>query len=135
MNWLNKLFEKDEFLEELQNYPDSYQSFFVKLTDVADEKVWAKFMLNPKFALSEEGVKQIEKEEIKTFPILEEATKCGLNQVVLLVAYLQYATADPLFDQGAKKTYWISIIRNRKPTDSFPHHYSIANYLEQYGYI
>ena len=57
------------------------------------------------------------------------------QRVVLLVSYFQYATADPLFDQDAKKSNWISVIRNRKSVDSFPHHNAIVNHLEHCGYI
>lgn len=135
MNWLTKLFQKDEFLDELGKHPDSYQIFFEKLVGVADKKIWAKFMLSPEFALSNDGIRQIEEEERKTDPILKKATEEGLNQVVILVAFLQYVTADPLFDQDTKKSCWISIVQNRKSVDSFPHHNAIANYLKQCGYI
>ncbi len=135
MKWLDKLFQKDDFLNELNKRPDLYQQFFEKIVGIADEKLWAKFILNPKFAISDEGVKQIGEEETKTDSIFKEAVEMGLNQVVLLTAYLQYATADPLFDQGKKKSYWISVVKNRKPVDSFPDHNAIANYLEKIGYI
>lgn len=135
MNWLNRLFQKDEFLEEVKKNTGLYQIFFEKMVKVADDKLWAKFLLNPKFATSDEGVKQIEEEEKKTDPILNKAKAEGLNSVALLVIYLQYASADPLFDQGNKKSYWVSVIQKRKSVDSFPDHRSIIHYLERYGYI
>lgn len=137
MGFLSKLFgtETDEYLNELRRKPVEYQRFFEQIEKVADAKAWARFILNSKFALSEEGVKQIEEEEKKTEPIFKRAKEENLNQVVLLVVYLQYATADPWFDQDAKKSCWISVVQNRKSVDSFPDPYAIANYLKHYGYI
>jgi len=126
---------KDEYLDEISKHPDSYQYFFEKISEVANDNLWAKFILNSKFVLSEEGIKQIEEEEKKTDPILKDATEKGLSQIVLLVMYLQYATADPLFDQDTKKSHWVSVVLNRDSVDSFPHHNAIVQYLEKYGYI
>lgn len=135
MKLLNRFLKKDKFLEELNRFSVLYQEFFNRIEKIADDKIWAKFILDPKFALSDESTNQIEKEEKKIELILKEVAEKGLNQIVLLVAYLQYATADPLFDQNTKKSYWISVVLNRKSIDSFPHHDAIINYLEQYGYI
>ena len=135
MNFLKSWFKKDEFLDGIRKHEGLYQLFFDKLTKVADTKIWAKFILNPKLALSEDGMKQIEEEEKKTDPIFKEATEKGLNQIILLVVYLQYATADPLFDQDTKKSYWVSVVQNRKSVDSFPHHNAIVSILDKLGYI
>lgn len=137
MGFLSKIFgtEKDEYLDELQRKPIEYQHFFEQIEKVADAKIWARFILSSKFALSEEGLKQIGEEEKKTEQIFKKAIENNLNQVVLLVVYLQYATADPLFDQNARKSHWVSVVRNRKSIDSFPDHNAIINYLKQCGYI
>lgn len=132
---MKKWFQKDKFLEELNKNPNLYQEFFNRLVEVADESVWAKFILNSEFALSDEATKIIEKEEKKMEPIFKEGEKRKINQVVLLVAYLQYATADPLFDHEKKKNFWIDVVRNRKSIDSFPHHNAIADNLHKLGYI
>lgn len=135
MKWLNKLFKKDEFVEEINKHSGLYQHFFEKIEEASDNKLWAKFILDPQFATSDECIKQIEKEEEKTDIIFKEATEEGLNQVVLLTTYLQYAAADPLFDQEKKKSYWISVIKNRKSVESFPDHNAVAHYLKRLGYI
>lgn len=135
MKWLNNLFQRDDFFVQLDKNPDLYQIFFEKLVQVADVKLWCAFVLNPKLSFSEEGIKRIEEEEKNTLPILSESEEKGLSQVVLFVIYLQYATADPLFDQDAKKSYWVSVVRNRKPVDSFPHHNAIIHYLRQSKYL
>ncbi|KKU67682.1 MAG: hypothetical protein UX89_C0013G0018 [Parcubacteria group bacterium GW2011_GWA2_47_16] len=134
-NLLKSWFKKDEFLDEVKRHQGLYQLSFVKLTEIADAKIWAKLILNPKFALSEDGMKKIEAEEKNTDPVFKEATEKGLNQIVLLVLYLQYATADPLFDQNTKKPYWVTVVQNRKPVDSFPHHNAIVSILNKLGYI
>jgi len=133
MKWLNNFFQKDEFIEELNKYPGLYQYFFDKIVKVTNDEIWAKFIRSSEF--TKKDFKQLEKEEKKTDPILKEATEKGLNEIVLLVSYLQYATADPLFDQGLKKSYWINVVLNRKSIDSFPDHNAIVHILEECGYI
>lgn len=135
MNLFRSWFRKDEFLDELKRHPELYQSFFDKLVKVADKDLWARLILNPKSALSGDGLEQIEEEEKRTDPILNEATAKGLNQIVLFVLYLQYATSDPLFDQDTKKAYWVSVVQNRKSVDSFLHHNAIVSILDKLGYI
>jgi hypothetical protein len=125
----------DKFLSALEESPDSYQHFFEQIEKVADGKIWGRYISDSEFAFSEEGMSKMEKEEKKTDPIFKEATAKGLNQVVLLVVYLQYLMADPLFDHDTKKPYWVSVVRNRKSVDSFPSHNALAHLLEQYGYI
>jgi hypothetical protein len=82
-----------------------------------------------------DGLKQIEEEEKKTDPVLNGATERGLNQIVLFVLYLQYATSDPLFDHERKNSHWVSVVQNRKSVDSFPHHNAIVSILDKIGYI
>lgn len=41
------LAKKDEYLDEISKHPDSYQHFFEKISEVADDKLWAKFIFNP----------------------------------------------------------------------------------------
>ena len=125
----------DKFLNAIEAHPDLYQHFFEQIEKVADGKIWARYISDPKFALSEDGMSQMGEEEKKTDPIFKEATEKGLNQIVLLVTYLQYLMADPLFDQNTKKPYWVSVVQNRKSVDSFPDHNALAHRLEQYGYI
>lgn len=125
----------DKFLNAIEGHSDLYQHFFEQIEKVADGKIWTRYISDPKFALSEEGMSQMEKEEEKTNPIFKEATEKGLNQIVLLVVYLQYLMADPLFDHDTKKPYWVSVVQNRKSEDSFPDHNALAHRLEQHGYI
>ncbi len=131
----NKPTKGDEFLEELEKHPDLYQHFFERIEKTADGKTWAKYIGNVEFAFSDEAFEKIQKEEEKLENIYEEAKTKGLNQVVLLVLYLQYLIADPLFDQDKKKSFWVSVSRNRKSVDSFPDHNYIVNRLSKYGYI
>jgi len=126
---------EDEYFDYLNQNPDLYQHFFEKIAEVSNDKLWAGFILNPKFAISDKAIGLIEEEEKKTEEIFKEAVKKGLSNVTLLVLYLQYATADPLFDQDTKKSYWVSTVLDRKSTDSFPHHNAIVHYLKQIGYI
>jgi len=133
MKWLNKFLQKDEFIEKLNKCPSLYQYFFDKIVKVTNDEIWAKFIRNSEF--TKKDFKQLEKEEKKIGPILKEATEKGLNEIVLLVSYLQYATADPLFNQGPKKSYWINVVLNRKSIDSFPDHNAIVHILEECGYI
>ena len=102
----NKQTKGDRFLEELEKQPDLYQHFFEKIERTADEKAWAKYIGNVEFAFSDEAYEKIQKEEEKLEHIYEEAKTKGLNQIVLLVLYLQYLMADPLFDHDKKKLFW-----------------------------
>ena len=123
------------FQKNQKKQPDLYQHFFERIEKVADGKTWAKYINNVEFALSDEAYEKILKEEEKLEHIYEEAKAKGLNQIVLLVLYLQYLQADPLFDHDKKRSFWVSVSRNRKSVDSFPDHNAIAHLLSQYGYI
>ena len=123
MNWFKKLFRKDAYLEEVGTNASQYQRLFEKLLEVADDKIWGLPVLRPERSESQvnKWVEMMEKEEKKTVKIFEEATRAGLNQVFLLVIYLQYATAD-LYDREKNKKHWVLTVLNRKPIDSFPDH-------------
>ncbi len=129
------LIKKDEYVNELTKHPDLYQSFFEKIVGVANSEVWASLILNPKFLTSDKNVVIMKKEEDKIGKIYKEATNKGLNETVLIILYLQYATSDPLFDQGRRESEWVSVVINRQEIDSFPDHNAIARYLQKIDYL
>ena len=125
MNFIKRLFKKDEFLEEIKRNSGLYQLFFVKLVKTINDKIYAKVFLGRNIEVWESD--EFKKEDDKLFEVLKEGEKKGLNGIVLFTIFLQYATADPLFDQDAKKSYWVSVVQNRKLVDSFPHHNAIIS--------